>query len=186
MHPLVALLFLAGAPFWEAKPPEKWTSRELDTILTASPWVQTTGMTPEVFVYFATAEPVRLAEAELRLRARKPAPEPDPDYLDYLREHGEDSFVLAIPYGTSGFGTAGDQHRMEDETEMKIGSRSYKIIGYFPPIPSDPILRLIFPRQVRATDKLVDFLLYLPGISFPDREVQFWVKNLFYKGKLTF
>jgi hypothetical protein len=185
MRSLVVLLFLAAQPFWETKPADKWTDREIDTVLHASPWVQVTGASPEVYVYFATAEPVENAEAEWRLRSKKPLPEPDPDYLDYLREHGEEAFVLAIPYETAGFGKAEDQHRMEDESEMKAGGRSYKIVGYFPPTPSDPVLRLIFPRQVRATDKTVDFQLYLPGISFPDREVQFRVKDLYYKGKLA-
>ena len=186
MRVLVALLFFAGAPFWETKPPEKWTDHELEIVMTSSPWVQGTGTSPEVQVYFADAEPMEEAEAEMRVRSRKPLPEPDPDYLDYLREHGQDSLVLAIPYeNNAGFGNDEDQHRMGNETQMKAGNRTYQIVGYFPPTPSDPVLRLIFPRQIRATDKSVEFRLYLPGIPFPDREVQFWVKNLYFKGKLT-
>ena len=68
---------------------------------------------------------------------------------------------------------------------MRVGSKSYKVEGLFPPEPSDPVLRLIFPRAVKATDKSVEFRLYLPGLPFPEREAQFWVKDLSYRGKLA-
>ena len=63
--------------------------------------------------------------------------------------------------------------------------RDSKIIGYFPPMRSDPVLRLVFPREVQPTDKTVVFRLYLAGISFPEREVQFRLKDLMYHGKLA-
>jgi hypothetical protein len=47
------------------------------------------------------------------------------------------------------------------------------------------VLRLIFPRKVEASDKTVLFGLYVPGIAFPEREVEFKVKDLFYQGKLA-
>ena len=68
---------------------------------------------------------------------------------------------------------------------MIVGRKTYKIIGYFPPMRSDPVLRLVFPREVQPTDKTVIFRLYLAGISFPEREVQFRVKDLMYHGKLA-
>jgi hypothetical protein len=41
---------------------------------------------------------------------------------------------LAIPYSLRGaFGTAEQQARMEAESEMKVGPKSYKILGQFPP-----------------------------------------------------
>jgi hypothetical protein len=43
---------------------------------------------------------------------------------------------------------------------------------------------LIFPRSVRPADKSVAFRLYLPGLPFPEREAEFHVKDLSYKGKL--
>ena len=52
------------------------------------------------------------------------------------------------------------------------------------PTPSDPVLRLIFPREVRTSDKSVLFRLYLPGINFPERDTEFRVKDLMYQGKL--
>lgn len=185
MRVLAVLLFLATQPFWETKPPEQWTDREVDLMLHASPWSQVSGDSPEIVVYLATAEPVAEAESELRVRSPKPVPELDPDYIDYVREHRDDAFVLAIPYEKHGFGNAEDQHRLEDETLMTAGGRKYHLLGYFPPTPSDPVLRLIFPRQVRPTDKTVHFTLYLPGIPFPDRDVEFRVRDLYYKGKLT-
>jgi hypothetical protein len=58
------------------------------------------------------------------------------------------------------------------------------MVGHFPPTPSDPVLRLIFPREVRPGDKTVTIRFSLPGIDFPDREVEFQVKELMYRGKL--
>jgi hypothetical protein len=59
------------------------------------------------------------------------------------------------------------------------------MVGHFPPTPSDPVLRLVFPREVQASDKRIVFRLYLPGLDFPDREVEFAVKDLIYHGKLA-
>ena len=57
--------------------------------------------------------------------------------------------------------------------DVNIERKEYKILGHFPPTPSDPVLRLIFPRVVRAADKSVIFRLYLAGLNFPEREVEF-------------
>ena len=67
---------------------------------------------------------------------------------------------------------------------MHIGRKDYQILGYFPPTPSDPVLRLIFPRAVKPADREIVFRLYLPGLNFPDREAVFAVKDLTYQGKL--
>jgi len=74
---------------------------------------------------------------------------------------------------------------MEEEAVMVIGKKQYHILGYFPPAPSDPVLRLIFPRMAKDRDKSVTFRLYLPGLSFPEREAVFNVKDLMYQGKLA-
>jgi hypothetical protein len=73
---------------------------------------------------------------------------------------------------------------MEEESVMLVGKKRYQIVGHFPPTPSDPVLRLVFPRAVRSTDKSVIFRLYLGGLKFPEREVEFRVKDLVYQGKL--
>jgi hypothetical protein len=187
MHVLAALLFFLAQPFWETKPPEQWTDREIDIMLGSSPWVQNIGPSPEVTVWFATAEPMEAAEAEARLHKRHPLREPDPDYLDFLRENREKVFVLAVGYPSlSGLSKeANAWTTLEKETVMTVSRKKYKIEGTFPPTPSDPVLRLVFPRVVKTEDKSVDFKLYLPGLSFPEREADFFVKALTYRGKLT-
>jgi hypothetical protein len=179
----VAFFFLAP-PFWQVRPPERWTDLEIEQMLGDSPWAQRVGPT-EVVVYLATAAPIEEAEAEERRRGYAAAPQPDFDYSDYVRQRREEILSVAIPYSPRrSFGTADQQARMEAESEMKIGRKSYKILGNFPPTQNDPVLRLIFPRKIEATDKTVLFRLYLPGIAFPEREVEFRIKDLFYQGKL--
>src|SRR5262249_42600986 len=143
----------------------------------------------QVTVFLATALPFEHAEAELRLRTKKnphPMPEPDSDYVDYLRDHGEENFVLGITYPPMpAFGKPGEDKQMEEETAMVIGRKEYRIAGHFPPTPSDSVLRLIFPRAVKETDKTIVFRLYLPGLSFPERDAVFTVRDLKYQGKLA-
>src|SRR5215471_2870333 len=188
LHALAPLLFFLAQPYWEARPPEKWTDAEITSMRTNSPWAQSVGAFPAVTVYLATAAPIEHAETELRLRMKKnphPMPEPDPDYLEYLRDHREDSIVLAVNYPTlAGLGQAEENRRMEAESVMVIGRSTHKITGHFPPTPSDPVLRLMFPRLVKPSDKSVIFRLYLAGLKFPEREVEFRVKDLTYQGKL--
>jgi hypothetical protein len=188
MHALLPLLFFLAQPFWEAKPPERWTDGEIATIRRDSPWAQVAGPDPAVVVFLATAAPIEMAEAELRLRMKKNAsrmPEPDPDYTAYLLENSQNQFVLAIAYPTlKALGKAEESRRLEEESVMVIGRKSYHFIGHFPPTPSDPVMRLIFDREVKAADKAVSFRLYLPGLNFPEREVEFRVKDLMFQGKL--
>jgi hypothetical protein len=187
MHAWLALLFFLAQPFWETKPPEQWTDHEIDLMRISSPWTQALGPAPEVLTWLATAQPIGEAEAEARLHKRNPLRQPDPDYLNFVADNREKAFVLAIGYPTlSGLGKEADAWKtVEKETSMRVGSRSYKVEGLFPPEPSDPVLRLIFPRAVKPSDKAVEFRLYLPGLPFPEREAQFWVKDLSYHGKLT-
>ncbi len=185
MPALAALLFFLSQPFWETKPPEKWSDREIDMVLHASPWVQTANPEPAVLVYFATAAPIEEAEAELRAHSMKPMALPDPDYVDYLRDNRENVFILAIPYGKlTGPGNTQEDRRMQTESRMKIGKKTYQILGHFPPTPSDPVLRLAFPREVKSTDKMVEFQLYVPGVPFPERDVSFYVKDLLVHNKV--
>ena len=186
MRLLLAVLFFLAPPFWETKAPERWTDREIDALLHDSPWAQTVGPEPRALVYLATAGPIEDAEQEARLRTKDPLGEPDPDYLDYLRENRDKHFVLAIPEVTlRGLGKPGEEQLMEQQTQMVIGRKTYKIVGHFPPTEADPVLRLVFPREAQPTDKSVIFRLYLPGMSFPNREVEFRVKDLMYHGKLA-
>lgn len=187
MHVWIPLLFFLTQPFWEAKPPEQWTDHEIDLMRISSPWTQTLGPEPSLLCWLATAQPMEDAEAEARLHQRKPERQPDPDYVNYLAENRGRIIVLAIAYPTlSGLSKESDAwKRIENDTFMRIGARNYKVEGLFPPEPSDPVLRLIFPRVAKPTDKEIRFQLYVPGLSFPEREAEFWVKDLLYHGKLA-
>lgn len=187
LHALAGLLFFAVYPFWNDKPPEQWTDRELAIMLNSSPWTQMVGQSPEVNVWFATAEPMEAAEEQTQARQKRTRREPDPDYLDFLRENREKVFVLAVGYPTvSGLGKIpGEWTTLEKETHMTVNHKKYTLEGTFPPTPSDPVLRLVFPRSVKPTDASVVFQLYLPGLPFPERDVEFFVKNLLYRGKLA-
>src|SRR5208282_4688430 len=77
MRLLLAVLFFIGPPFWETKPPERWTDREIDAVRHDSPWAQAVGPDPQVLVYLATAAPIEDAEQEARLRPKSPLVEPD-------------------------------------------------------------------------------------------------------------
>jgi hypothetical protein len=184
-HALMALLFFLSQPFWEAKPPERWSDQEIETVRFASPWTQTAGRDPAMLVYLATAAPIEEAEGELRLRTRNTLPEPDPDYADFLRLNRESVLVLAIPWGQpQRFGTEAERKRMVEESVMIAGRKTWRLVGHFPPSQSDSVLRLVFPREVQPGDKAVLFRLYLPGISFPEREIEFRTKDLMYHGKM--
>jgi hypothetical protein len=186
MRAIPVLLLFVAQPFWQSKSPDQWTDYELDTILHASPWAEMVGPSPQILVSLATAAPIEDAAYEQRLRSKRPLRQPDPDYTNFLVDHRDDDLVLAVSYTLPlRFGTSQERSRMEDESEMVIGRKSYKLIGHFPPTEDDPVLRLVFPREAKLSDKAVLFRLYVPGISFPEREVEFRVKDLLYRGKLA-
>lgn len=186
MHALLAAFFFLAQPFWETKSPQQWTDLDIDAIRHDSPWVQTVGPDPVLLVWLATAQPILQAEAEARLRLHHPERELDPDYAQFLTESADQDLVLAIAYpNLRGLGDAAEQHRLEEESEMIVGRQHYKIVGHFPPTPSDPVLRLVFPRHVKPADKSVKFQLYIEGVPFPEREVEFRVKDLMYRGQLS-
>ena len=186
MYAVAAVLFFLAQPFWQTKPPEEWTFQQIGILRSNSPWAQPVGPGAPVLVYFATAVPIQEAESELRVRSKNPLREPDPDYAAYITAHLDQNFALAIPYSSlAKLGRADEQKKMEEETIMLIGKdRRYKMVGHFPPTAMDPVLRLIFRREVRPGDKSVMFRLYLPGVDFPEREIEFPVKDLMYRGKL--
>jgi hypothetical protein len=181
MHLLCAFLAFLAAPFWESKPPAAWTEVQLDQLLHDSPWAEMAEPAPAVQVYLATAQPVRLAEAELARRRGKPLNE---DYTDYLAHEGANKLIVAISYkNLTALADAEEAQHMEEESIMRTGRQKYKIEGHFPPEPSDPFLRLVYPRAVTPHDKAVIFELYLPGYG-PYHEAEFRVRDLMFKGKL--
>jgi hypothetical protein len=191
------LLLLFAAPFWEAKTPEQWTALDLQYMLSESPWAQVMAYRTTfhegvgVRVYLATARPVRDAESELQ--RRKPSAETEDaaelreEYEEFLRLNEGKIIVLAIAYPNAlALSEAPDAARMETDCLLKIGRKTYPLEGHFPPTPSDPYLRLVFPRAVAAKDKRFSFELYLPGIHQPFREAEFYMKDLIFKGSPEF
>jgi hypothetical protein len=187
--------WLLQAPFWETKPPELWTDEEVQQVLSASPWVQTVtvhargGSVPSVFVYLATAKPVREAEQELRRRREGPPPE-DPaaeEYDEFLAQNQGKYVVLAVRADNPlALADAEQARRMEQESVMIADRERHRLAGHFPPTPSDPYLRLVFPRPSRRDFRKLRFELYLPTAVFPYRTVEFEVRELYYRGEAEF
>ena len=177
----LALAALLAAPFWETKAPRDWSEQEIEQLMHDSPWAQMSDPAPAVQVYLATAHPLQEAEAEMARRRRKPLNE---DYLDYLHQQAGGKVIVAIAYkDIEALSDGAEAHRMEEESVMQVGRKQYKMEGYFPPVPSDPFLRLVYPQVVTERDKTVTFELYLPGYG-PYHEAQFRVRDMMYKGKL--
>jgi hypothetical protein len=173
---------LLATPFWESRQPRDWTDAELHQMLGDSPWAQTLSTVgASVQVFLASARPIQDAEAELRRRRRLPG---DPDFDEFLQQDQGRHVVLAISYPDwNALSDAADWRRMEEECVLKVGKKKYKMTGSFPPGPSDPYLRLVYPREIGAGDKSFSFELYLPGVPQPFREAEFRTKDLLYHGR---
>lgn len=186
MHWVLALLFAA---FWEAKPPEKWTEMELDQIMKDSPWARDVGT--ELFL--ASALPMVEAEKQYLIRhghkpgaAEKPGPSED-DWREYLANDRGKHVVLAVrvPF-QQWLSDAAETKRMEEGSTIRAGKTKAKMVGHFPPTAGDPYLRMLFPRIVDPKAKSFKFVLYLPGVSKPFREVEFYLNEMTYNGKLEY
>src|SRR5437868_2491845 len=182
MHAIALWLALAAAPFWEAKPPQDWSEEQLQRILTDSPWAQTVAGSA---MFLATAEPMRDAERERwRRRTAKGAEPPDPEYTDFLAKEASRHIILAIGYrNLRALDDAAEARRIGEESILKVGKKKYKITGQFPPTPSDPYLRLVYPREIGPNEKSLVFELYLPGTSGSYQMLDFRMKELVYHGK---
>jgi hypothetical protein len=176
MRAIVLWLALMAAPFWESKAPRDWSDAELKQLLTDSPWAQTVD---GVALFLATARPLRDAEREMARRRRTA----DPEFADFMEQDQGKHIVLAIAYrDLNALADAAEAKRMEEESILKVGKKKYKITGHFSPTPSDPYLRLIFPREIGPNDKSLVFELYVPGASLTYRTVEFRMKELGYRG----
>ncbi len=185
MHLLGLMLALLAAPFWEAKPPDAWSDLELERMFTDSPWGEVVEPEPAQHVYLSSALPMQQAEAEAARRKHLSPDERDPDYADFLQQDRGRHIVVAIPFrNVRALSEAAEELRMEEDSRMRVGKKSYKMTGHFPPTDSDPVLRLVFPRNLDRGDTRLLFELYLPGIPNPLRSAQFELKEMVYKGKL--
>src|SRR5947209_7534580 len=161
MHVVCALLALLAAPFWETKGPKEWSEEELAMLMHDSPWAQMAEPAPAVALYLATARPLQDAEAEL---ARRRGKQRNDEYLDFVQREGANNIVVAVAYPSWEALNDGEETRnMQNESTLNAGRKKYKMSGYFPPTPSDPVLRLVFPRAATEADKTMTFELYLPG-----------------------
>ena len=130
---------------------------------------------------------MREAEKQRELRyLRKVVETPmDTEYRLWLEDNRATQIVVAVRIPrTKDFDDASATKRMEEESVMRVGRKKYKVTGHFPPTANDVYLRMAFPREVQATDKMVTFELYLPGVTPPFRTVEFRVKDMMVKGKL--
>jgi hypothetical protein len=182
---MLALLLLLALPYWEAKEAKDWTEVELDDMGRQSPWAREEG-------FLATAKPMREAEAEWKRRhvARKGKVEAadllEDDYQEFLRRNGATHVVFAVRiYRQQDLADEKEIKVMEKECYLKNGKQKLKLAGHFPPNSNDPYLRMIFPRPEKI-EKTLKLLLYMPGVDKPYRELEFFPKEMMYKGKLEY
>jgi hypothetical protein len=183
MHRLLPLLFLLAEPFW-LQPAKQWSDAELDGIFKASPWTQTDGIT----VFFATAKPLRDAEYELRRRRGDASDEfgHDSDFDEFLKTRGAQSIVIAIRQADqTGLLVPEEMKRLERECRIRSGKKILKLEGLFPPTPGDPLLRLVFPRDLDPKAGKIRLELYIPALDGKAwRTFEFSLKTMQVNGKL--
>ncbi len=202
---LAALLLVwleITTPVWELKAAAEWTDEELAAVLTASPWAQMHRLelpaakgvgagglsNPTLHLFLATATPVREAERELRRRRLQASVEPeraaDSEFEEFLEANPGRYIVLAVRVlRPELLDRPRSVETMERETRLRIGRRSYELVGHFLPTRDDPYVRLIFPRDVRDTDTELRFELYVPGVPLPFRTVRFKLEKLTWRGR---
>ena len=191
MHFLGLLLLfqqLAQAPFWETKTPAKWTNAEIEVLMTQSPWGGPTA-SGTVIAFLASARPLREAEEQLFLRAeiKGEARSDEDDYRTYISQNPGKHIVLAVRMApNNALSDAKETRTMEKECFLRVGKQKVKAVGHFPPTPSDPYLRLLFPRASLAGLKVLSFGLYLPGATRPYHDVELPVKDLTFRGQLEY
>ena len=182
----VAILLLLASGFWESKPPEEWTVEQVREILEDSPWSQTLRSRAEpVQVHLASALPMRQAEQRQRLMQKRPGAN-TATFDEYLAMVEEGKYiVLAVRIkDTEPFSDGVLISRMQKDSRMRADKKTFDLITYFPPSPSDPYLRLVFPRV--AVVKSVDFMFVIPGVIDPYRQATFMAKDMLYHGKLEY
>jgi hypothetical protein len=185
VHVAVIALLMAE-PFWETKTPRDWSEDELQRMFMDSPWAVAPEGRPPMQAYLATAAPMREAEAErARRRGILQNTALQEEYAAFLGENQGKVIVLAVRLLVpSDLADAAESKRMEEESALKAGRKRLKLTGHFPPTPSDPWLRLVFPRPSGALDKSLVFELYVPGVPNPYRTVELPIKPMMYKGRL--
>ncbi|MBM3810859.1 MAG: hypothetical protein FJW20_04420 [Acidimicrobiia bacterium] len=183
--PLLLLLALLAEPFWQTKSPDHWDGAELQAIMSDSPWARSYGGAQ---IYLASALPVSIAEQRTgrrKLPLRQGEIVEESEYEEFLRENpGKYIIVGVILPDPNALYDAEEVRYVEKDSVLKVGKKKHKLVGHFAPTPSDPVLRLIFPRVVDSTVKRFSLELYLPSISGPYRMFDFETKEMFFRAKL--
>ena len=183
---IAAAAALAADPFWNVKPPADWSPEEVRELLEHSPWstVSTATMGVALKIHLASAEPIIEAEARERQASRYHV-EPGPSFEEYremLRAGNVIVLAIRIP-DEKAMSDAIESRSLERDSLLHIGKRMYKTITNFPPSPGDPYLRYVFPRDVKPSDKALLLDVYVPGVTYPQRHIEFDLRNMTYRGK---
>lgn len=194
---ILTMALLTAAPYWESTDVKLWSEEQLIDFFGNSPWSQPAeGVTGRggkdgVLTFLATAKPVQFAEQERRRRRIKKIAGVDAvqdpsweEFQEFLERDAAKYIVLAVAIPTEATRDGSEMSLMENQSILKIGKQKIKMSGYFPPSPTDPFTRLIFPRSGTDTAKELVFELFLPGTGAPYRQVFYQRKAMTYRGRL--
>jgi hypothetical protein len=182
-------LLLLWCHFWDEKSPADWTIEEVQRMLLESPWatVSHAALSPPLPIHVASAEPMIEAEARERQAGRRQgAPGPSFDEYQELVRSGRYIALAVYMPDDRAISDLEESRSLERDSLLHIGKRAYKLYTYFPPSPSDPYLRYLFPRDVKPGDKMLSFDIYVPGAGTPQRHPMFSLKEMMYKGKPSY
>ena len=187
------LTLLTATPFWDTIDVKQWSEEQLLDFFGNSPWSQPAESTAGngVLTFLATSKPVQLAEVEKRRRQMKKVAGIDviqdpawDEFQEFLERDTAKYIVLAVAIPAEATREASEMSLMENQSVMKLGKQKIKMSGYFPPSPTDPYTRLIFPRAGTEKAKELVFELFLPGTGTPYRQVYYPTKGMNYRGRL--
>ncbi len=194
---IVTMMLLTVTPYWESTDVKQWSEEQLIDFFGNSPWSQPAegaagrGRNDGVLTFLATAKPVQLAEQEQRRRRSKKiagveiVQDPSWDeFQEFLERDAAKYIVLAVAIPAEATREASEMSLMENQSILKIGKQKIRMSGYFPPSPTDPYTRLIFPRSGADETKELVFELFLPGTGAPYRQVFYQRKAMTYRGRL--
>jgi len=191
---LAILTLLTANPFWDSTDVQQWSEEQLLDFFGNSPWSQTaeavTGR-DGILTFLATAKPVQNAEREQRRRRMKKIAGVDTvqdpawdEFQEFLERDISRYIVLAVAIPVEATRDGSEMSLMENQSVLKLGKQKIKMSGYFPPSPTDPFTRLIFPRAGTENAKELIFELFLPGTGTPYRQAFYPRKLMTYRGRL--
>lgn len=191
MHLILSLLLFfqaAETPFWETKKPAEWSDEQIETLMSQSPWGAPTTI-GNTIAFLASARPLREAENELfrRRELNGEVKAEEEDYHAYITQNPGKHIVVAVRMASNNhLFNAKELKSMEKECFLRSGKQKIKAVGHFPPTPTDPYLRILFPRIALTGMKVLSVGLYLPGIHKPFQDVEFWLSDMTYHGQLEY